>query len=285
MGEIMKHVIGVAGNAFRRPCRFLVAAAIATTSLPALVGDANAEVIYRENFANYTGATQQLTYAGWNANRGPQAQTPPWPNVGDIYPVISGGSNTRPALPSINSNPAQPDNAADFRGSIYFWGPFNDTARSVPYLIWTDEYTIDRSQYDDLSFRMSTQLGGTDTQGLDNMRAAVRIGGNWFVTDVATQPAFGSWANSWTTGAFSASESLPWNSLTFTVGSPFAIGSPVELPDGNIEAFGVFATSKTLNLRIGGFEVEGTPVPEPAALSLLAASGLILTRRSRRRSR
>lgn len=258
--------------------RAIAALGIAITAVSGWGAAASGAIVYRENFTNATGAPQHISYSGWQANRGADAEAVP--QTGEIYPQLSQGTADTPE-PSVNSNPTDPDANTGF---IYSWGGATDV-RYSPYLIWTNEYSIDRSAYTDLTFSTKTNVGGNTTLA-DAMRMAVRIGDDWFVSDPAVQPTATTWANSGTTGLASGSLSGQWRTLEFTPGSPFVMGDFAPLPaTGNIDAFGIFADSKSVNVRFGSYQVEGTPVPEPASAGIVAvAVSALALRRSRRRA-
>lgn len=230
---------------------------------------AHADVIYRETFS-VDSSTALLSYAGWKLNFGTNGGS------GTAYQnAISNGASATPSLTPINSNSAATSNSNGYVYNSY------DSSWNSRTIYWTEELTISTSAYtiDSISWYQVLQ------KSEDYTRVALRVGTQWYVSD---QTFFGA---AWSLTTFVASaqqktlvlkDSL-WIPLTFGSGT-LALGSgdPISLPAGNITAFGLYADNKTGGQMFDTFEIQATPIPEAAGVSVgIAGTAMLLTRRSK----
>ncbi len=226
---------------------------------------ANAAVIYRETFPNSGGGNKSLSVEGWEARLRSED--------GNSAGSTSGFSqfNFNSANPAGNPAPvnSNPQDASLTNGSVvnFFSGGF----WAQPTLYYTNEYTLDRSAntFDSIEWFQNAQSGGSN-----GYRAAVEIGGSWYVNDQVFL------------GFFSPSLSISgsnWQSLAF---SNLAIsGSAAALPSGNITGFGLFTDRSSLSSpfeEFDNFTLNATPIPEPTTLSVLAIASSLFLRRGAR---
>jgi hypothetical protein len=245
---------------------------------------AQATVVYREVFPNDFAATQGLeaTAQGWfGAQHGVEEFTP---SSGQITKPASGNGEPGP----INSNP---QGAIDDTGFL-FWSPAN---RAGIYL-YTNEIAalnLDSSAITTVSWdsRNSSDNLNTGTR----MRVAVRIGGDWYISDGAEPHSSGSGAAAtWETN------SMTLASQTFALFDDHNSGESLTslprnndgdsgraLPGGAVEAIGLWINfNQTLaggpnpTIRIDNFTVEAAvPAPVTALLFGTALLGLAAARR------
>jgi hypothetical protein len=125
----------------------------------------------------------------------------------------------------------------------------------------------------------------------------IQIAGNWYASTSPISPpsgviqgsSFAAAAEQFST-TFSTAASA-WDTLNFSPGSDLTLGSTLTspLPTGNITGFGVYAqiadNASATNDRtyVDNFEVDATPLPEPASAGLIAvvAAPMLLRRRRR----
>ncbi len=142
--------------------------------------------------------------------------------------------------------------------------------------MYTSEYSVNRSafQVDTLSWYGAGTGGGSDQ---DSLSAAVKINGAWYVSQLTRPMRFNPIA-------LRASPTMPSHTVDFNygklvllaadAGSPFAVGvTPITLPGGDIEAFGMYADLRPSNgsyLMFDTFQIDASAVPEPATTAMIA---------------
>ena len=185
------------------------------------------EPLYCEAFPNHlgydtnsqAGADTSLAamQTGWYAYRGDGEEAT---DVIAAYPLGSGISH-----PAINSNPLSDTEMG------YLWA--GEVGVGKDFFVWTDEYTLDRDAHE--IDNMNWQQSFSEPQG-DVTRAAVRIDGQWYVSDLSHNAI-----NGWDIKSIDF-RSTTWSTLDFTPGTTLAIGSQsgLALPDGDIGAFGIY---------------------------------------------
>lgn len=114
---------------------------------------------------------------------------------------------------------------------------------------------------------------------------ALRIGTQWFAStslgtsSVGTTADFDSTAGQLSLNDFTLSN---WTRINFTAGSTLGLGTGVdtnlELPDGDVTAFGVYRTGGVVS-RFDSFVIS---IPEPSGAMLLGATGFLVLLRRRR---
>lgn len=256
------------------------------------IGHANGEVIYRETFGSTSGYPKFSTF-GWTFLASSQSGS--YPNQVD-GPVensdnitnrgnISSGTGKPSDLDNVNAGPS----ASMTNGYAIIKSTSNSDSGGVKALLYTDEWPIDRNAYSIDSFQFYS-LGGSyaNTAFIGTISVAIRINGNWYIT---TPQAPDYYDNTQITSSTFLEKavlmtidfaSATWHTLEATIGQPFSIGSTVILPDGSIEAFGVYVNTGIINKNLGmiaidTFTVNATAIPEPKFASLWLAAALAAT--------
>ncbi|QNN23221.1 hypothetical protein HED60_13385 [Planctomycetales bacterium ZRK34] len=216
------------------------------------VGHAQAGVIYREVFPNNTANNDALSTDDWQINSDAGALA-----ASQVNSPTTGSPTNQSA---VNSNP---DSAEISNGYA-----FNNDANGVDYLIWTDEYTVDRTAYSITSISWYQANESTS----DVSRAAIQIGSQWYASSQTfqnTSAYFGGSGGELMSLDFASAN---WLLLDFTDGSSLALGSAASLPGGDITAFGVYYDSKVARLRLDTYAITAIPTPAalPAGLGMLA---------------
>ncbi|MBC8009121.1 MAG: chitobiase/beta-hexosaminidase C-terminal domain-containing protein, partial [Burkholderiales bacterium] len=254
-----------------------------TTVTVAATGGNPEQVIYRETFGNALGsATPAVRFnaasIGWRHYTAPNDAT----NVTDASGT-NGGADHRAGRPATLDNVnAGVSDSAEF-------GYAQSLASRA--LVFTTEYTIDRSVYVPTILSWYSHISATNS-GQNNQSPAVRIAGQWYVITLSTAPAgnlttVGGGANfntsatvltlDFATATATTSTGVVttgWHALTASPGVPFVINpAVVSLPTGNIEAFGVyFTTAGFSTARFDSFEIKAILTPtEPTATNLASA--------------
>ncbi len=234
-----------------------------------------ATLIYQQNFG--ATSTGQLTAVDWQALSSFEpanlvSATQPHQHYLGLYALSGAPSDA----PNVNAGPS----ASDQTGLLRLYSADN---RAYTTLAFTQQYTIDRSAWEveTISF-----YAAKTNVSLGTVRAAIRINSLWYVSGERMPAPLSSNADT----AFATSARLieinfsqeEWYLLTAEVGSSFSIasGSVEALPEGDIDAFGVFADPLPPNdrrLMIDTYSITATAVPEPtsAALLLLVAGAML----------
>jgi hypothetical protein len=150
-----------------------------------------------------------------------------------------------------------------------------------PSLIWTNTTTsLQGRTITNISFYTKNNSSSSTE------RIAVQVGGQWYASTQSFNDAGGNsvWAFNSFTFTTNAAAWQVLNTNTLTLGAPLA--SP--LPDGNVQAVGVYGAMPSGKIRVDGFSVSGlasglpqvgapvaspgTNVPAPDALTLSAAA-------------
>lgn len=242
-------------------------AALAAVSVAAASTSHAQSVIYREVFGNSGGSVDIRTLPnayGWEtyASNGGQFSS----NNAIVSADTTSPSNLA-SLPAVNSGAT--GNTPLDNGRTFFGGV---TSR---FLSYTSEYVVDRSAFTVNTIQYDQRGTGPAVS------VAVRIDGSWFVSaSIANDNA----NNVWSTVSHNFATTT-WSNLNFTAGSVLSIGSSATLPAGNITAFGIYSESNFNGVRMDGFTINATAIPEPSAFAALAGLGALGLVVSRRRSR
>jgi len=234
------------------------------------------EVIYRETFGNDSGSDKALSYADWTGYYGSGATE--LPSTGSTSGTLVSATGSPIVAPPVNSdlNSDEPDNSVMDDGFGRLLWPSGGGVS--PALVYTSEYTIDRSAYTVDSFIWNQATNNS----AESFRVAVEIGGGqWYVSDTAYVGPYNPGSGSFDINARQKLlfASAQWRSLSFTPGS--TLGSPgsiVSLPDGDITSFGLYG-SYNRTMWFDTYTIAGSPItviPEPATMGALglAVAGL-----------
>lgn len=223
--------------------------AVACVLISGVVLDARSQggVIYTEEFATPDGSGGGLSLYGWNAGYGAEP----------VESGVSGGYGY--CRTYVNSAPTYP---------------------AANIMVWTTEPgDVASALFESMSFDANTNTSTV-------LRVAVRIDGDWFVTDGVFPPSSASGWNrytfDWTTDA------AVWRDVTYDQGSELSLGAvrTSDLPSGSVSAFGFFTDG------VGGSQYVGTSrfdnieisiVPEPSSMVVLATLVLMALATLRRR--
>lgn len=233
---------------------------------------ADAEVLYRNTFGNDTGATIATNHPaiGWQLYRS---------SVSDqhralVYSAVSSsasgvGISAVAGVEDTIGNVNAPDSLSATLGH----GFLTTTATEDRKALYFTEYLIERTAYNIESFEWDAVVSRADT----GQRLALRVGDEWYVSDLFKPVVSSSFANAG--GATQISVTLAgtsWYQLTVQLSNPFAIAnSPSALPDGDISAFGLFIEAglgASNTSRFDNFTVQATAIPEGSTVGLLLSS-------------
>jgi len=235
--------------------------------LVVMLQSASAEVIYQELFTGTTvGVSEPWANVGWVGYENTTASG--WSyNCAPGSAVVEDGG-------SINSNPIAPDATTHYS---YGYGHIDKASFQ-----FTEEYSFSLDTMSELQFsaRTNHSSGGLSHLG-ENIRAAVRVGSDWYVSDTDFTIKEGGWSltnpdATWNIDA----DSVNWYSLTFDPGVAMGVGSQVALPTtGTVTAFGFYADAQAYNRAIRMDNYKISAVPEPATIALLAMGMLAVLKR------
>jgi hypothetical protein len=213
-------------------------------------GLGQASVVYLQNFGNSSeklndeGSRQPLSSIGWSVLHAR--------NGGDVSDVPSAGNGY---YTGIFNYAGQPDDEANIpavesetldNGVVRI---YNTDGLIQEVLVFTDQFPIEdhTTKIDSISWHAAATSGGDEA----SLRAAVRIGDTWYVSEEvvpkninANQPSQFSESARMDTIFFGGNN---WQVLKANVGEPFLI-SPENnaLPPGTINAFGFFAVPRAV---------------------------------------
>ena len=226
-----------------------------------VAGAANADVVYHELFTTEDqSADDTLLKQGWASHEGTTGTV--W-----TYPKASAGSSGGTAWDGgpVNSNPL---NTTDGDGGyIYAYAHADKDS-----FFHTDEYSFDMASWENLKFTMRH-----NSNRADDVRAAIDVGGSWYVSDAVTISAHAGWAGAkmWEVEATNTT----WYALAFVEGSSMTIGASTTLPStGTVDGFGFYVDSQSASdsIRYDNYMIQADAIPEPATLGLFAgAFGLL----------
>lgn len=211
-------------------------------------------LIYRENFSRPSdGGEMGADAVGWSLTR-PDGE----PVITNAHRCLNtAGSDS--FLPRVNSNPTGLEyDEPDALGHIWMnQMPFLNASPSE-WMLWTDEFAIDRQSWDLASFRFRARDGSTSEGGVQNT-PAVRIDGQWYLGwDMRVESQWGTdWNWSWRSYTINLGQSGWYRfdpSPTFSILNATRVDN---LPAGEIEAFGLYFRKLFgwHNNRIDNFEV------------------------------
>jgi hypothetical protein len=196
---------------------------------------------------------------------------------------------TDAGFPYVLASAKLPDSTIGADGLRSFvFGGIQSAAIDSEFVFATDEYTVNRAEWDVTSFEWLMRNTHTGYQA----RVAIQINGQWYASDAVFQVTT---ADTWQLQTFAFStQGSAWRNMTFTTGTGGDIavaGSTLagSLPSGNIDAFGLYfrsnATGSDLRLRFDNFTIKADVVPEPASWLLLLPAGVGLLACRRRKNR
>ncbi len=246
-------------------------------------------VVYREIFPNGTGVAiststnpNQWVSTGWDGYQGADGHQ----MLGGAYSTTGwyvpqhDTVDTRTGIANIGINSKACCSTLGGYLGLLAAGSFT----SDPVLLFTNEYSVDRSEWNVAKVEWWQTIGVNNSPGpASAVRVALKIGDDWYASDqsFATATSSGSGPHSL------VFENAPWRPLTFSPGSELTLGlSTGALPGtGDISAFGYFVDSWTAGIRLDTYEMWAVPVPEPGGVTLLSLALVGLLFRRRRRTR
>lgn len=256
------------------------------------VTPSSADTIYRETFGrpvpttNTDESTNAFDWADFRANA--------VFNIVNSDSGINGSTDGRPTdVANVNAGLNLDGTSGAYARGLHFFL----TGAGEPVLSYTPEYTLDPSLYLPGSIQFSWYEANANDA--DTMRLVVQVGGQWYANTAthATAPLGLS--------AFPTSAELKqvtydpaaanWLELSFdgsytggvngTDGTVLSLGGAAGADlSGQVTAFGLLVEGAAGTRRFDTFQIDATPIPEPATagLVLVAAAGLGFVARRRR---
>lgn len=220
------------------------------------------EVLYRENFSRTrSGGEMGPWEVGWNLMRYDGEPVASVQYDGNAHRSLSYDTwDTGPSLPRINANPtgAEPE-GGNTAGHMWMnQMPFLN-ASPGEWMLWTDEYTIDRDKWELAEFSFHAKDGSPERV---KVAPAVRIGGQWYLGwELRILTQWKTW-RAYTINLDTAGWVLFEPSLIFSVRDAEAVD---RLPDGDVDAFGLymFKDYAWYVNEIDNFTVKVRPRQEP----------------------
>jgi hypothetical protein len=229
-----------------------------------------ATVVYTENFTNTAqsaGTAQAFGSAGWYAHYGATA-------VNHTNLLADPTSSSRAAIWHTTAMGGTPG---------YGFGSLG-----APALYWTTEPGLIA-----LGLVETVSFYANNTSSSSSFRVAIRLDNGtsddtsddfWVVSSQAfnssTEGSSGNWiANGKLETLVFSSAASSWRNLTFVEDSSLVLGAErsVDLPTGNITAFGLWASGGTV--RFDDFSIALVPEPGRGMLALGALVGVVFRRR------
>ncbi len=258
-------------------------ACLASVAFPSLASAQDETLVYRETFST----TVRATYAsmGWSFYYNNATATPPVARNGATATTSTAVSEGLHNSLSSSTNVGQAVTAGNATNGVAF---FNTTG-GTNYFGFTEEYdgtggVITTSNLSKIAF-----LNQSETAW--DMRAAIRVDDNWYVTDAkAGYMTPGTFDQNAVWIEFDNLSNITWTALNFEPGVALAPGDTgIVLASGaTVTAFGFFGSyagapvASTSN-RIDDFSVHTIPEPSSfAAFAGLGALGMVMSRRRRK---
>ncbi|MGF1633218.1 MAG: family 16 glycosylhydrolase [Phycisphaerae bacterium] len=194
-------------------------------------GQAATPVEYTEPFPNATGTHVSLGSVGWKAHFG------------------TGGTAYSPSNTSTSAGPTVAGfSGYDGVGGLLYQANVN---RNTSNIWWTEEQSFGNiTGIDTISFNVR------NSSSVENLRVALRVGGNWYVSD---QTFNSPDANNWVARTLNVS-TAQFRALGFNPGSALPTspaGSTTTLSSGEVTAVGIYTGDLVSTIRVDNFRVNG----------------------------
>lgn len=230
-------------------------------------------LIFQETFDNTGGRDTNVSAVGWAAHGGAGAA---WYDLP--------GQNV-----AISSNRGDTAIGTPFGYLSAWWGGSSNDQRT---LFWTEDVAALGLAVEDIS-RVEWTQGNATVDMRD--RVAIRVDGAWYVSPLAPAQINATtggnfWQNAtpisfdWGDYLVNAWVPLNFDGLLNGAGTTLAMsaGSPVNLPDGALQAIGLYVeNSATGTRRMDSFAIYAAPEPGTLGLALCGAALLAWRRRAR----
>jgi len=237
--------------------KLTITSSLVLAAICASTATAQEELVFHDRFNNTTGENIDFAAIDWSA-------VVLDPMHGDPEkPVDASTLDATPTalLAGITGNAGYEVSFDDNDlGFIFLW----QGAKTTEYALMYDSFSLDRSQME--ITRVTWQdNSGNDGELIENMvHFMVKIGGQWYVTDqgyTKDEPGREAWElkeHPFTTAG------SDWRTLTADVTLPWELGATLtgDLPDGNIEAIGIYALHQPImgSMRIDELQIYAEPV-------------------------
>lgn len=191
-------------------------------------------VIYRENFSRpATGGERGPWDVGWDLMRFDGEPVPSVQWDGNAHRSLSSNS-AGVYLPKANADPTGTEyDAPNARGHMWMNQMPALNVSPAEWMLWTEEYTIDRTTYEIHSIQFHATDGSPERV---KNSLAVRIEGQWYIFWDGRVESFGNWWRLYTINFATSGWYLFDPSPTFSI-----LGAePTTLPPGDVDAFGLY---------------------------------------------